>query len=351
MITLARATLTGAELDNLDEICRSQPDYWRCSGDQDPDTMTRASIETMLREDAEAEGCETVVAWDESGRVVGFAQLLLRHPGDGHPWIGLLLVDGRLPRRGNGRAIVEALEGRFRAEGATALRLGVLEVNAPAQPFWSALGYHQIDLRPDRAKARPTLVMEKLLLETCFHRRGQLVLCRVLQPGPAEVEQQHDPVGASPVPRRMLNRVVEDQRLALAPPPDLATHLQAATVGHNQSEMRAIDSGHPPLVRRDVRPGRHPGEPGGGQMRHLCQRRGRAGASLQRGLDPLAEGHESVHTPAVAVHLSLDPRLVGLAGKRQALLADVSPGGTQIGKEGKSFGIEEHDHHDGVRPS
>jgi len=52
----------------------------------------------MLREDAEADGCETVVARDESGRVVGFAQLVLRHPRAGHPWIGLLLVDGRLLR-------------------------------------------------------------------------------------------------------------------------------------------------------------------------------------------------------------------------------------------------------------
>lgn len=35
--------------------------------------------------------------------------------------------------------------------------------NAAAKPFWAALGYRQIDIRPDRAKARPTLVMEKLL--------------------------------------------------------------------------------------------------------------------------------------------------------------------------------------------
>ncbi|MEV6601062.1 GNAT family N-acetyltransferase [Actinoplanes sp. NPDC051346] len=163
MVTLNRATLSGAELDSLDEICRSQPSYWRSSGDQDPDTMTRAQIEAMLREDAEADGCETVVGRDSDGRIVGFAQLLLRHPEDGHPWIGLLLVDGRLGRRGHGRAIVAALEDRFRSEGATAIRLGVLVVNTEAQPFWAKLGYRQIDLRPDRAKGRPTLVLEKTL--------------------------------------------------------------------------------------------------------------------------------------------------------------------------------------------
>ena len=55
-----------------------------------------------------------------------------RHPVDGHPWIGLLLVDGRLARRGYGRAIVTALEDRFRSEGAAAVRLGVLVGNAEA---------------------------------------------------------------------------------------------------------------------------------------------------------------------------------------------------------------------------
>lgn len=163
MITLTRAALTADELESMDGICRSQPDYWRASGDQDPDSMSRAAVEAMLRGDAAAEGCETVIARDPGGLVVGFAQLLLRHPGDGHPWIGLLLVDGRLGRRGYGRAIVAAVEERFRAGGATAVRLGVLVANAAADPFWAALGYQQVDLRPDRAKGRPTRVLEKVL--------------------------------------------------------------------------------------------------------------------------------------------------------------------------------------------
>lgn len=161
MITLTPARLADAELDDLVRICRSQPDYWRVSGDLDPETASRADIEAMLREDAEAEGCQTVVARDPGGRVVGFAQLLLRHPVDGHPWIGLLLVDGDLAGQGHGSAIVAALEERFRNEGVTAVRLGVLVANTAAQPFWAALGYRQIDLRPDRAKGRPTLVLEK----------------------------------------------------------------------------------------------------------------------------------------------------------------------------------------------
>lgn len=163
MITLTIARLDAGEIDELAAICRSQAEYWRVSGDQDPDAMTRESIAAMLREDAEAEGCETVVARDADGHAAGFAQLLLRHPVDGCPWIGLLLVDCRRGRRGLGRAISEAIEERFRAGMNPAVRLGVLEANEPAGRFWRALGYREIDRRPDRAKGRPTIVMEKRL--------------------------------------------------------------------------------------------------------------------------------------------------------------------------------------------
>ncbi|MBM2623450.1 GNAT family N-acetyltransferase [Actinoplanes sp. LDG1-06] len=161
MISLSAATLAGSELDCLYSICASQADYWRVSGDLDPGTMTRAGVEAILRDEATAEGSETLVARDEDGVIVGFAELLLQHPIDGHPWIGLLIVDSRQSRQGHGRAIVTAIEERFHRMGATALRLGVLTSNEPALLFWQALGYRQIDLRPDLAKGRPTRVMEK----------------------------------------------------------------------------------------------------------------------------------------------------------------------------------------------
>jgi RimJ/RimL family protein N-acetyltransferase len=163
MISLTTAVFSRAETDELDEICRSQPAYWRLSGDADPGTMTRDSVEAMLRADAAADGCETLVARDGTGRVVGFVQLLLRHPVSGRPWIGLLMVDGRLGRRGYGRDIVAAVEERFRSGGAAAVELGVLVANEAARSFWERLGYRAIDVRPDRDMGRPTAVLEKPL--------------------------------------------------------------------------------------------------------------------------------------------------------------------------------------------
>lgn len=161
MIRLAAATLRGSEIDEIHAVCRSNPAYWRYSGDLDPDDIAREAVAAMFREQTEVDGSEVLVARDVAGRLVGVAVVLRRHPVDGHPWIGFLMVDGRLRRRGHGRAIAGVIETRFRGAGAPGLRLGILENNVEARRFWTALGYREIDRRPDRAKGRPTLVMHK----------------------------------------------------------------------------------------------------------------------------------------------------------------------------------------------
>ncbi|MEV7025188.1 GNAT family N-acetyltransferase [Kitasatospora sp. NPDC093558] len=161
MVELSRSVLLPPEIDELTRVCETNPQYWRYSGDLDPDDLSVAGIHAMLRDEARADGCELLTARAADGRTVGLAQVLLRHPRDGFPWIGLLLVDGRAHRSGHGRAIAGALEERFRAAGETGVRLGVLQDNVEAERFWTALGYRRIDMRPDAAKGRPTLVMHK----------------------------------------------------------------------------------------------------------------------------------------------------------------------------------------------
>jgi ribosomal protein S18 acetylase RimI-like enzyme len=161
VISLTLATLSDSEVDEMHAVCSTNRLYWHCSGDLDPGDISREAVEVMLHDEAEAGGCELLAARDVTGRLVGFAQVLRRHPADGHPWIGLLLVDGRLRRQGHGSAIAAVLEERFCREGALGVRLGILENNIEAQRFWTALGYREIDRRPDLAKGRPTLVMHK----------------------------------------------------------------------------------------------------------------------------------------------------------------------------------------------
>lgn len=161
MISLALATLDDSELNEMYAVCSTNRRYWQYSGDLDPENMTREEVEDILRGLAVLVDCELLVARDVTGTLVGIVHVLRRHPVDGHPWIGLLLVDGRLHRQGHGTAVVKTLEKRFSREGARGVRLGILENNVEAQQFWATLGYREIDRRPDLAKHRPTLVMHK----------------------------------------------------------------------------------------------------------------------------------------------------------------------------------------------
>ncbi|MGI8332492.1 GNAT family N-acetyltransferase [Actinomadura scrupuli] len=160
---MAVATLTEPELGELHGVCAANRSYWRRSGELDPENITVAAVAAMLRDDLAGAGTELRIARDEAGRLVGFAEILLAHPVDGDPWIGLLLVDGRLRRHGYGRAIATALEDRFRDEGAGRAGLAVLENNPEALAFWTALGYRETDRRPDRDRGRPCIVMHKNL--------------------------------------------------------------------------------------------------------------------------------------------------------------------------------------------
>jgi ribosomal protein S18 acetylase RimI-like enzyme len=147
--------------DDLYDVYATNEDYWRYSGDLDPDNLDQLAVTAALADLAEEE--EALVARDGKGRIVGYVRVLSRHSKDGHPWIGLLLVHGSYRRQGYGRAIVSAVEQRLRGTGADAVRLGVLANNLAAQRFWARLGYLQIDLRPDLAKGRATMVLEHLL--------------------------------------------------------------------------------------------------------------------------------------------------------------------------------------------
>ncbi|GAA3234941.1 hypothetical protein GCM10010468_68410 [Actinocorallia longicatena] len=137
--------------DGLGDLFASQPDYWELSGDSAGELFPVA------------EGCEAVVAHDAGGRLVAFAELLKAHPVSGHPWIGLLVVDGRLRGRGYGRAVAAAVEERFRIAGRTAVELAVLENNPGAVAFWESVGYVEFDRRPDVDRHRPCIVMRKAL--------------------------------------------------------------------------------------------------------------------------------------------------------------------------------------------
>ncbi|RFU42141.1 GNAT family N-acetyltransferase, partial [Actinomadura logoneensis] len=115
MISLTPVTLDGDELAEVHAVFASNPAYWRYSGDLDPDAVTPEAVEALVRAELGRDGHEVLAARDGAGALVGYVELLLRHPRDDAPWIGFLIVDGERRGRGLGRAVAAAAEARLRA--------------------------------------------------------------------------------------------------------------------------------------------------------------------------------------------------------------------------------------------
>ncbi|MGW2474564.1 GNAT family N-acetyltransferase [Streptomyces sp. NPDC001665] len=162
-LTLHPLGFTPEEIREVVALYAGNPAYWRAAGEYDPEDIHAVRVEADLRDEVATEGGEVLLGRDGEGRVVGVVCLLRRHPKDGLPWIGLLMVDGRSRRTGIGRRLVGLVQERFRAEGRSGLRLAVLENNPDALAFWKSLGWREIDRRQDLAHDRPCIVMHKNL--------------------------------------------------------------------------------------------------------------------------------------------------------------------------------------------
>jgi RimJ/RimL family protein N-acetyltransferase len=78
-------------------------------------------------------------------RAAVWLDLLDSNPNDGHPWIGLLMVDRELQGGGLGREAAGAAEELL--AGGAAVRAGVIPANEGALAFWTRLGYAEVERR------------------------------------------------------------------------------------------------------------------------------------------------------------------------------------------------------------
>lgn len=81
----------------------------------------------------------------DDGRAAVWLDLLDSNPNDGHPWIGLLMVERGLQGQGLGREAAAAAERLL--PGGAAVRAGVIPENEGALAFWQRLGYAEVDRR------------------------------------------------------------------------------------------------------------------------------------------------------------------------------------------------------------
>jgi GNAT superfamily N-acetyltransferase len=184
-------------LTEITALYAANRDFHALSGDfPDPGDIRPEQVASALAEESADPDVEVLLARAE-GRLAGIAITLARHPDPAYPdpWIGLLMVDPGVQRRGYGREFATAVEERFRAAGRTGVRLAVLDANPRGLAFWTALGYEVIDHRPDRRLGRSCAVLRKPLPQPRTPRRAT-------RTGPARPADERERQGVSerPVP-------------------------------------------------------------------------------------------------------------------------------------------------------
>ena len=81
------------------------------------------------------------------GELIGYLELFRNYPTDGEWWIGLLMLDPKVRRRGLGSRIFHAASFCAASNGAQALQLAVLESDPAAQNFWRRMGFEFVRRR------------------------------------------------------------------------------------------------------------------------------------------------------------------------------------------------------------
>ncbi|MFD4814824.1 GNAT family N-acetyltransferase [Streptomyces sp. NPDC058418] len=164
-LTPVDGAFPGPLLTELAALYASNREFQQLSGDfPDPGNIRPEQVAVSLADELAHPDAKVLLA-RSAGRLVAIAVTLAHHPDpdDPDPWIGLLMVHAHDQRAGYGSALARVVEDRFLAAGRTGIRLAVLETNQKALAFWDALGYVEIDRRPDTTRGRLCVVLRKAL--------------------------------------------------------------------------------------------------------------------------------------------------------------------------------------------
>ena len=126
--------LTEEHLGIALDIINSNPGY-NCLENGNPVRTLDGIRKEFVNEETES----FVLVVDDT--YVGVLDLLLEHPKDQCPWLGLLMIHSQYQGRGYAKQAFQRIEGRLAQAGHKKVRIGVLETNTNARRFWTSLGF------------------------------------------------------------------------------------------------------------------------------------------------------------------------------------------------------------------
>ncbi len=142
-------------------VFNSNADYLEAA--EDKERYQLEDVELYLWQETTRENSRCLaIRLKESGELIGTACLLVPHPREPAPWIGLLLLRRDQQRRGLGAEAAAAIEAALVDEGWEEVHLAVLTSRPEARRFWERQGYAVDDERPNNNK-RLCWVMRKEL--------------------------------------------------------------------------------------------------------------------------------------------------------------------------------------------
>ncbi len=98
---------------------------------------------------------------EENGDFIGIVEIARDFPLSHTRHIGLLMLHSSWRRRGIGRDVLQKIEEKARAAGASHLGIAVIEDNAEALLFWVALGFREVN----RLSERPFGIKKHTVIE------------------------------------------------------------------------------------------------------------------------------------------------------------------------------------------
>jgi GNAT superfamily N-acetyltransferase len=134
--------LTETDIPQLQRFYAANPEYFQITEGRGP-LPNEAELEMA---DRPPEDMSYTKVWilgflDESGGIVGMAEVCSNLMAAQVWHIGLFMIATRCFGAGIAYSLYQALEGWIKSEGAKWLRLGVVKGNGRAERFWEKLGF------------------------------------------------------------------------------------------------------------------------------------------------------------------------------------------------------------------